>query len=79
MKMIHDFQRFGEGSSIRVGSSVYVYPGVFEAGNSEVLIIQRIDFAEDNIQEITNIGNHTEVFITPILFHTTADICTNFL
>ena len=69
MKMIHDFQRFGEGSSIRVGSSVYVYPGVFEAGNSEVLIIQRIDFAEDNIQEsiktIKSLGLKAGISIKP--------------
>ena len=79
MKMINNSQRFGEGSSIRVGASVYIYPGVFEAENSEELMIQRIDFVEDNIQEMTIIGNHKEVFVTPILFHTTADYCNYFL
>ena len=54
----------GLGSAIRIGKSIFAYPGF---GND----VQRIDLtSEEEIESIEIIGTHSENYIFPILLPT---------
>ena len=58
------FKGVATGSAIRIGKSIFVYPGF---GND----VQRIDLTqEEEIESIDIIGTHSQTYIYPILLAT---------
>jgi len=62
---------FATGSAIRIGKSIFVYPGAMVESSGYGGDVQRIDLtAEEEIASVEIIGTHTESYTYPILLAT---------
>ena len=64
------------GSSIQIDQLIYVFGGLEFDSNIRMRSIQRIEISEDdNIKNITVIGEQNEDYYYPVLFQAENDFC----
>ena len=64
------------GSSIQIDQQIYIFGGLEFDSNVRMRSIQRVEISgEDNIENVTVIGEQNEDYYYPVLYHTENDFC----
>jgi hypothetical protein len=64
------------GSSTQIDQLIYVFGGLEFDSNVRMRSIQRIEITEeDNIENVTMIGENNKDYYYPVLYHAENDFC----